>query len=71
MQKISGKGKRLRLKFSALPELNIPDVDGFKMEEKNVSTEQDKDMLEVSETTEIKTENIISNSTLSHQDSKI
>jgi hypothetical protein len=58
VQKISGKDKRGRLKFSALPELNIHDVDSFKVEEKNVSAEQDKDMLEVSETTEIKTENI-------------
>ena len=64
MQKISGKEKRGRLKFSALPELNIPDVDGFKMEEKNVSAEQEKDMLEVSETTEIKTENINDSSEL-------
>ena len=55
MQKISGK--RGRLKFSALPELNIPDVESFRMEERYVSAEQDKDMLEVSETIEIKTEN--------------
>ena len=58
MQKILGKDKRGRLKFSALPELNLPNVDSFIVEEENISAEKDKDMLDVSEATEIKTENI-------------
>ena len=66
MQKISGKGKRLRLKFSALPELNIPvpEVESLKVEEGNISEEQEKDVFEAFETTELKTEAIDDSSEL-------
>ena len=56
MQKISGKGKRLRLKFAALPELNIPEVENLKVEEGNIYAEQEKDVFEAFEITEPKKE---------------